>query len=62
MTEQIKAYCARSIIQHLNGDFEEFDRLANLAFHHFELERLGGFKVQDMIPAATAEELYKLVC
>ncbi|MDF2545806.1 MAG: hypothetical protein K0R93_704 [Anaerosolibacter sp.] len=61
MTDQVRQYCAQSIVRYLNGDFAEFDRLAAMAEVHNELEEMKNhlhFRIGEVIPQKTIEVMY----
>lgn len=53
-------YCARAIIQHLNGNAKLFEEYRDKAIEIYEEEN-NICSIEEMIPGSTKEKLYKLV-
>jgi hypothetical protein len=60
MKLEILKYCMCGIIRHLNGDIDEFQRLAQMAYTHQQLEIHLFFNIGDVIPIETVEKMYMM--
>lgn len=58
--QNLNSYIARSIIRHLNEDYEEFERLKRVALEIYEHKKHIA-KIGDIIPKKTKEKMYQLV-
>ncbi|WP_236910165.1 hypothetical protein [Clostridium sp. Cult3] len=52
-------YCARAIIQHLNGDIKLFQSYRDKAIELYEKEN--SVPIEELIPAKIREKLYEMV-
>lgn len=53
-------YCARAVIQHLNGNFELFEKYRDKAIELYEKESSIA-TIGEIIPATTKRKLYEMV-
>lgn len=53
-------YCARAVIQHLNGNLELFKKYRDMAIKIYEEEK-NIVTVGELIPAKIREKLYEMV-
>ena len=51
-------YCARAVIQHLNGNFKLFDKYRNKAIETHEKDMI---TIGDLISESTKRKLYEMV-
>ncbi|MBB6218212.1 hypothetical protein HNQ80_004352 [Anaerosolibacter carboniphilus] len=64
MKPEILEYCLRSIVRHMNGDFDEFERLSSMAQKHYEAEKAGQklyYAIGDVIPISVKERIYQAI-
>lgn len=53
-------YCARAVIQHLNGNLELFKKYRDMAIKIYEEEK-NIVTVGELIPGSTKKKLYEMV-
>lgn len=59
--QDINTYIARSVIRHLNGDFDEFERLKGIALKIYHKENSKDFiQISELVPMKIKERMYKL--
>ena len=64
MNNQILEYCARAVIQHLNGDMREFNRYKHKAIEIYEKQRFEEScmcRIGELVPEGTKQKLYEMV-
>lgn len=62
--DKVFEYCMRAVIQHLNGDYRQFDKYKNKAIKIFEdikFEESCIYPIKEIIPKETFEELKRMV-
>jgi hypothetical protein len=60
MTVETMKYCVRAVIQHLNGDFEQFENYIDIAMHLYEKEQCIA-TIGELVPTSTKEKIYEVV-
>ena len=64
MKPEILEYCLRSIVRHMNGDYDEFERLSNLAKERCEAENKAQklhYTIGDVVPRSVKERIYQAI-
>ncbi len=60
--QSVNTYIARNVIRHLNGDFDEFERLKGMALKIYRKENSKDFiQISELVPMKVKEKMYKLV-
>ena len=64
MNNQVLEYCARAVIQHLNGDMKQFTKYKNKAIEIYEkqiFEESCMCSISELVPEGTKRKLYEMV-
>lgn len=60
MSYTVEEYCARAVIQYLNGDMELFEYYKSIAMRIYEQEKYIA-TIEELIGSETKNRLYELV-
>ena len=64
MSNQVLEYCARAVIQHLDGDMREFNRYKHKAMRAYERQRFEEScmcRIGELVPGEIQKKLYEMV-